>query len=150
MCGEIREDEKVEQLKVKLGLGKDLHRPRAWRKSGRERMVPTLPPSWFTLARRKSQPQHPFWLLCSLHRDVWDRHARPRCVSQNLHLCVIYQHLPHVDWNLRQSKIKSDLISRVATSSKSSITVYLNFGPQLIYQPLPAPPPKYHQRPADV
>lgn len=47
MCGEIREDEKVEQLKVKLGLGKDLHRPRAWRKSGRERMVPTLPPSWF-------------------------------------------------------------------------------------------------------
>lgn len=47
MCGEIREDEKVEQLQVKLGLGKDLHRPRACRKSERERMAPTLPPSWF-------------------------------------------------------------------------------------------------------
>jgi len=47
VCGEIREDEKVEQLKVKLGLGKDLHRPRACRKSERERMAPTLPPSWF-------------------------------------------------------------------------------------------------------
>lgn len=47
MCGEIREDEKGEQLKVKLGLGKDLHRPRTWRKSERKRMVPTLPPSWF-------------------------------------------------------------------------------------------------------
>lgn len=132
---------KVEQLKVRLGLGRPCRPMQEIRKKERQRNPSTI---LVSLARRKSQPQHPFsLLLCSLHRDVWNRHAGPRCLPEPGSVSFISTCPRWTD----KSKIKSDLISRVATSSSS--IVYLNFCPQLIYQPLPAPC-QYHQRPADI
>lgn len=96
MCGEIREDEKVEQLKVRLGLGKALHRPSTCRKSERERTAPTLPPSWFHWL----EEGHSHSILSCFYVvfiEMFETGMLDLDVSQNLDLCVIYQHLPQVD-----------------------------------------------------
>lgn len=71
MCGKIRERKtrRVEQLKVDWaweGLAQTQHMQEI-QKEEEQRNPSTI---LVSLARRKSQPQHPFLLLCSLHRDV--------------------------------------------------------------------------------